>query len=109
MTISCRIYDVMVGIYPADFRHAYGEEMKLIFRDQLQAACDSRDRIELLRVWLCVLKELFTVGLPMRMSDPVVMATGLAASTTPIVFLSLLWALLHAKSLNEIVRKVFGG
>lgn len=66
--MSTRIYRWLVGFYPEDLRRAYGEEMVLVFGDELRDA-DFRGA---LRAWRRAIGEFFHLALPACMSTPAV-------------------------------------
>ena len=102
------MYALSVVIYPVEFRRCFGEEMNSVFRAQMLAAMESGDWVEALLVWKCALLEVITVGLPLRLSDSLTIATVLSASITPLVFLSLIWSLKHSPVLSFLLRRAFG-
>lgn len=42
--LLCRVYDVLLSLYPSEFRQQYGNEMRLAFRDQVRDAMHDRKR-----------------------------------------------------------------
>lgn len=58
--MNTRIYGWLVGFYPADLRRDFGEEMVLVFAEELRDAGFARAA----RVWRRALVEFFQLALP---------------------------------------------
>jgi hypothetical protein len=63
---------------------------------------------EALIVGWYVLREVFTLALPMRMADPKLVAPVASLLGTPAVLVLLLWALENPKTLKVLARGAFG-
>jgi len=61
--MSTVIYAWLLNFYPEDLRREYGEEMTLIFADELRARGH-------LRVWWNTLREFFRFAVPHTLSRP---------------------------------------
>lgn len=66
MTLSTRIYSCLLLFYPDDLRRTYGEEMALVFADELRHA----DLAGAVRTWRNALTEFAQLALPDFMSRP---------------------------------------
>jgi hypothetical protein len=55
---SVRVYKVLIKAYPASFRGEYGDEMALVFREQIIDAVRQRGAVGLITAWLRVLGDL---------------------------------------------------
>ena len=64
--MNTRIYGWMLSLYPEELRREFGEEMALVFADELRDA-DLAGRI---RVWRRALREFFSIALPNCASRP---------------------------------------
>jgi hypothetical protein len=66
MTFSSRIYSRLLLFYPEDLRRTYGEEMALVFADELRDA----DFQGAFRIWRNALTEFVQLALPAFLSRP---------------------------------------
>ena len=55
--LSCRVYAVLLFLYPSALRREFGEEMLEVFEDQLRDACRSSGWLGAMDVWCCVGEE----------------------------------------------------
>jgi hypothetical protein len=60
---AARLYEVLLHLYPADFRQSYGEAMTCIFEESLRDASAKSGRGVVLRLWLHTLIDLATAAL----------------------------------------------
>jgi hypothetical protein len=76
--MNTRIYAWMLAFYPETLRRDFGEEMALVFADELR----DTDLAGFLRVWWRALREFFSIAVPNCASHPAVRvpAFGLAFS-----------------------------
>jgi hypothetical protein len=102
------MHAILVAVYPAEFRRRFGEEMNTAFRDQMLAARTTGGWLEALLIWKYALRDVITVGLPLRLTDSLTMAAILSASVTPLVFLSLIWSLENSLAIRSLFRRAFG-
>jgi hypothetical protein len=107
MQSMSRFYQAILLLYPADFRHEFGCEMAMIFEEQLEDAF-RRGFSEVTLVWWCAVRETLTLALPMRASDPAVIAPAVSWVATSAVMLPLMWALNNPLALNAWARQAFG-
>lgn len=47
--VACRVYGVAIRLYPRAFRQAFGHELAITFRNQLEDVLDSDDIVEWVR------------------------------------------------------------
>jgi hypothetical protein len=66
--MNTRIYGWMLALYPESLRREFGEEMALVFADELRDA----DFAGFLRIWRRALSEFFWIALPNCASSPAV-------------------------------------
>lgn len=66
LLISERLYAVLLSLYPKEFRAAYGQQMRLTFRDACRAAYHQNGVGGLLALWLPTLLDLFKSALEER-------------------------------------------
>jgi hypothetical protein len=66
MTVSTRIYSRLLLCYPEDLRRTYGEEMVLVFDDELRDA----DLAGAFRTWRNALTEFVQLALPDCLTRP---------------------------------------
>jgi hypothetical protein len=64
--ISERLYAALLCLYPAPFRAAYSQQMRLTFRDACRAAYRRNGAGGLLALWLPTLLDLFKSALEAR-------------------------------------------
>jgi len=108
VNLSLRLHAILVAVYPVEFRRKFGREMNTVFRDQMLAARQSGGWLETLLVWTYALRDVITVGLPLRLTDSLTMAAILSASVTPLVFVSLIWSLENPLAIRGLFRRAFG-
>jgi hypothetical protein len=108
VNLSLRVHAILLAVYPVEFRHRFGQEMNTVFRDQMLAAREAGGWLETLLVWKYELRDVITVGLPLRLTDSLTMAAILSASITPLVFLSLIWSLENSLAVGSLFRRAFG-
>ena len=108
VNVSLRMHALLVAVYPAEFRSRFGQEMNAVFREQMLAAGKTGDWLEALLIWKYALRDAILVGLPLRLSDPLTVASLLSASITPLVFHSLIWSLQNSLALRTLFRRAFG-
>jgi hypothetical protein len=101
------MYRMLLFVYPKQFRHNFGAEMHMVFGEQLRTAREHKDWLELLTIWRYALKDLLTVGLPMRSTDPLTVVAVLSVAVTSTVFIPLFWALQNPLALNTLARNTF--
>jgi hypothetical protein len=70
LRLSLRIYERLLGLYPADLRRDFGREMVLAFADDMEAAWRGNGALGIVRVWRCALRETLTIALPAHKTDP---------------------------------------
>lgn len=88
LSLSEAIYTRLLILYPRRFRHEYGREMALVFRDQYRQSVRRSDEGALVTLWLSTLGDLLTTAPAERMKE------GIAMSKTMWVQLSGLFAIL---------------
>lgn len=85
---SRAMYEWLLAAYPADFRTRFGGEMVSIFGDQIDDAWRTERGQGVVRVWGRVLWELVSVAIPLRLAEPIVIATAVSALATSVLFLA---------------------
>ena len=108
VSFSLRVHALLLAIYPGDFRRRYGWEMNSIFHNQMLSATQAGEWSEALLIWRYALQDCLFVGLPLRLADSLSIAALLAASITPLVFISLTWSLENSLALRSLFRRAFG-
>ncbi len=78
-----------LSLYPRHLREQFGDEMALVFEEQLE---DARGAVDAARVCLSAIKELWTVALPNRIA-PVLVPT--AAFVAALVYFVGMLGLIH--------------
>jgi hypothetical protein len=71
-------YQTLLFAYPRELRVEFGEEMALAFEDDIAAGWREQRVTGIATVWLCALRELFTVALLERFSEPRVLVPALS-------------------------------
>ena len=66
LLVSERLYGLLLHLYPKEFRAAYGQQMRLTFRDACRIAYDQNGAGGLLALWLPTLLDLFKSALEER-------------------------------------------
>jgi hypothetical protein len=74
------------------------------FEEGLSEATRSGSRTEIAALWLDVLREVFTVALPMQLRSTTVVASAVSLVGTSALFLVLLWALDDKAHAHRIIR-----
>jgi hypothetical protein len=89
------LFGALLTLYPARFRSAYGQQMRLAFRDACRAAYRRGGTGGLLALWLPTLLDLFKSALEERAQGEITMSKErLMAWTAPLmVIVGLLWLL----------------
>jgi hypothetical protein len=59
VSVSVRLYSVLLSIYPQSFRREYGIELIILFRDMSREGIRQRGFFGILAVWLIVIPELW--------------------------------------------------
>jgi len=75
---SIWLYEKLLLLYPADLRREYGNEMTLVFAEDLASAWGDARIAGVLQIWWYALRELVTVALPAQRSNPCVLVPALA-------------------------------
>jgi hypothetical protein len=63
LTLSVRMYRLLLRAYPAPFRREFGREMALVFRDDLRATAHDRGAAALCGLWLLTFLDLLKTAL----------------------------------------------
>ena len=66
LLVSERLYGALLHLYPKEFRVAYGQQMRLTFRDACRVAYHQNGVVGLLALWLPTLLDLFISALEER-------------------------------------------
>jgi hypothetical protein len=75
-----RLYGWLLFAYPGPLRRRFGQEMVLVFEDEVRAAWEERGFEGACRIWCCAATELFRVALPMRLETLMIPVIALLAS-----------------------------
>lgn len=67
--LSVRLYQSLMLLYPDDLRRNYGQEMLLLFADDLEHARRTGGRWEAIRIWRIALREFLPFALPACLSS----------------------------------------
>ena len=102
----CALYATLMRIYPAEMRRTFGQEMLMVFREQLRDATARGEKCEMLQVCRYAFTELVTVGIPSRLADSLTLAALGSLSFNSVSFCALLWALHNSKALVTMSRHV---
>jgi hypothetical protein len=89
---SCRVYRVMLYVYPSRLRAEFGEDMLSVFEQQLLDARSAGGRLEVCRIWARALWEagrLVTIPCPAPASWGIALMSLLSSSA---LFLFFIWA-----------------
>jgi hypothetical protein len=89
--VSRQLYSVLVKLYPAPLQHHFAAEMVDVFELQLAEACAERGFLGLMRVWNCVLSEVFQGPGPLRLFQLVVSVPTIALVSSSALFLLFFW------------------
>jgi hypothetical protein len=68
VSISGRLYRLLLRVYPLEFRHVYGPKMAQVFRDCCRAAHQQRGTMGVLHLWIFTLYDLATNALAEQIS-----------------------------------------
>jgi hypothetical protein len=101
--ISERLYGVLLYLYPKQFRAAYGQQMRITFRDACRAAYHKKGFGGLLALWLPTLLDLFKSALEerARQGEITMAKTRLISLAGPLTIL--VGAMWMAASIGEMV------
>jgi hypothetical protein len=92
LPLSSRIYSRLLVLYPADLRRDFGDQMALVFAEDLDAARRRSGLRGEVRVWRCALGEFLRLALPGRLASPPmrapVIAVGFALSSLSLELLA---------------------
>ena len=64
---SSKIYRLLLFFYPPSLRHLFGQEMELLFQEQIRDAWEESGYTGLLRSWYRATAELVRIALPARL------------------------------------------
>ena len=85
-TLSLRLYNRLLALYPEDLRRDYGHEMLLAFADDLETSRRERGVRGACGVWLATVSEFFRIALPEHASSPAVRVPALSFAFTLLSF-----------------------
>ena len=85
VSFSLRIYQLLLPLYPPDFRSSYGGEMLWVFERQLASACSSAGARGIARVWWLACRDLVCVALPGQLRNERLLAHMLSAAVTAVI------------------------
>ena len=108
VNFSMRMHALLVAVYPVEFRRRFGQEMNTVFREQMLAARKTGEWLEALLIWKYALRDAIIVGLPLRLTDSLTIASILSASITPLIFISLIWSLENSLAIRSLFRRALG-
>jgi hypothetical protein len=89
---SCRVYRVMLYVYPSRLRAEFGEDMLSVFEQQLRDARTTGGPLEVCRIWVRALWEaahLVRLPCPARANCGIAVMSLLSSSA---LFLFFIWA-----------------
>jgi len=75
---SIWLYGKLLLLYPGELRREFGNEMALVFAEDIESAWGDARIAGVLQIWWYALRELVTVALPAQRSNPCVLAPALA-------------------------------
>lgn len=78
LSLSSRMYESLLFLYPEDLRREFGAEMALAFSDDLESAWGDARLAGVAQIWWYALRELLTVALPGQTSNPSVLVPALS-------------------------------
>src|SRR5687767_9041918 len=87
------VFRQLLVLYPPELRARFGDEMVLVFGEQITEAWHAARLSGLVRIWLRAIWELATIAVPQRVFAPVVLAGAVSLIAASVVFLALLRAL----------------
>lgn len=90
---NCAVFRQLLVLYPRELRARFGDEMVLLFGEQITEAWRTARFRGLVRIWLHAIWELATIAVPQRVFAPVVFAGAVSLIAAAAVFLVLLRAL----------------
>jgi len=61
---SCRLYDLLLPLYPSALRHQFGQDMADVFEQQIRGECGQHGLSGLARVWSSVASEIIWYAVP---------------------------------------------
>src|SRR5262249_9215875 len=91
--VCSETYDLLLTLYPREFRGRFAGEMLDVFEQQLHCGWDESGLPGLIWVWLYALGELLWVALPARLAEPIVVVPTVSLISNSVMFLLLLRAL----------------
>jgi hypothetical protein len=86
--LSSLIYRRLLIFYPGEFRGKYGSEMADVFGDMLGDAIRRGGAAEIVSLWSSALWELFSIAVPLRLQNTVVIAGALSFVASSALFLA---------------------
>jgi hypothetical protein len=101
---SSRTYTALLTLYPLELRREFAAEMTDVFEQQLQGAWEASGIMGQVRVWLCVIRELFCVALPAQLAQPIFIVPTLSLISNSLMFLMLLRQLSPLAALCRLYR-----
>jgi len=87
------VFRQLLVLYPRELRERFGDEMVLVFGEQITEAWRAARVTGLVRIWLRAIWELATIAVPQRVFAPAVFAGAVSLIAASAVFLALLRAL----------------
>jgi chemotaxis methyl-accepting protein methylase len=88
LQMSRLAYSLLLALYPEELRFRFGAEMTEVFADEISAQWRQRGIPGVLRVWLTAGSEVFSIAVPLQMSNPATIATALAFLISSFLFYS---------------------
>lgn len=61
---SCRVYGLLLPLYPSTLRWQFGADMTDVFEQQIRGECEQRGFLGVVHVWCCVAAEVMENALP---------------------------------------------
>ena len=104
LKVCSRTYCWLLILYPHELRQRFAGEMTDVFDQQLHGAWEESGLIGMVRVWLCVVRELLFVALPAQLAQPIVIVPTLSLISNSAMFLVLLRALSPLAEICRIYR-----
>ena len=104
--ISEQLYGALLHLYPKEFRAAYGQQMRLTFRDACQVAYHRNGTVGLLALWLPTLFDLLKSALEerARQGELTMLKGPLMASAGPLTIV--VGALILVGPISDLVQLV---
>ena len=100
MSLSRRIYELSLLVYPRALRQKYGEDMAEVFEFQLSAARGSFSGS--VRVWWDACQDLVSIALPRSATSPAFLVPLTSVFSTFAIYAVLSWALENPLRLNSM-------